>query len=540
MFKSIRSLRTKILLAVATASVLVAFALGVALFSMQRISADFQRFLEVDQAKLQAYSEMYAQGLQGGQALRNIVLNPGNDKAYVNLDKSTADYTQAFDNAIKLAAGQKAEMEVLDQIKDTWALNQAAKEKIRGLAKLNQVEAIATLNKEETPHWRKVRADLLKLIETQHDAVQATRKQITSNVKQAWVMSLVLGGAAILLGGLMVLVVSESVRRSLDAVRSAMAELAGGEGDLTKRMPVETADEVGRTGSAFNEFMVGLQQMICQMRVNADAVAHAATNLSQSASEVSQASHAQSDAAASAASAVEEMTVSVGHVADSAEHVSQLSHDGFNRTQDGNASLEKLVGEIELARRAVNDIASSVTEFMQHTNAITNMTKQVKDIADQTNLLALNAAIEAARAGEQGRGFAVVADEVRKLAEKSSQSASEIDAVTRSLEQQSIEVERNIQRGLGSLASGENMLGDVAAQFNKVGHAVSQANDGVDSITRSVKEHTLGSSEISRHMERIAQMAEQNSHAIQKTSNHALELENLAAGLRGMVARFKV
>lgn len=481
---------------------------------------------------------MYAQGLQGGQALRNIVLNPGNDKAYVNLDKSTADYTQAFDNAIKLAAGQKAEMEVLDQIKDTWALNQAAKEKIRGLAKLHQVEAIATLNKEETPHWRKVRADLLKLIETQRDAVQATRKQIASNVKQAWVMSLVLGGAAILLGGLMVLVVSESVRRSLDAVRSAMAELAGGEGDLTKRMPVETADEVGRTGSAFNEFMVGLQQTICQMRVNADAVAHAATNLSQSASEVSQASHAQSDAAASAASAVEEMTVSVGHVADSVEHVSQLSHDGFNRTQDGNASLEKLVGEIELARRAVNDIASSVTEFMQHTNAITNMTKQVKDIADQTNLLALNAAIEAARAGEQGRGFAVVADEVRKLAEKSSQSASEIDAVTRSLEQQSIEVERNIQRGLVSLASGENMLGDVAAQFNKVGHAVSQANDGVDSITRSVKEHTLGSSEISRHMERIAQMAEQNSHAIQKTSNHALELENLAAGLRGMVARF--
>jgi len=84
------------------------------------------------------------------------------------------------------------------------------------------------------------------------------------------------------------------------------------------------------------------------------------------------------------------------------------------------------------------------------------------------------------------------------------------------------------------------MLGDVAELFSKVGHAVSEANNGVDSITRSVKEHTLGSSEISRHMERIAQMAEQNSHAIKKTSDHALELENLAAGLRGMVARFKV
>ena len=540
MFKSIHSLRTKMLLAVISASFLVACALAVALFYMQRMSADFQTFLEVDQAKLQAYSEMYAQGLQGGQALRNIVLNPGNDKAYVNLDKSTADFNQAFDAASKLATGNQAETAVLNQIKDTWAANQSAKDSVRGLAKASQAEAIATLNKEETPRWRSLRADLLKLIDAQRTAVQTTRTQIASSVKQAWIMTLVLGGAAILLGGLMVIVVSESVRRSLDAVRSSMVELAGGEGDLTKRMPVDSADEVGRTGKAFNEFMVGLQQMICQMRVNADAVAHAASNLSQSSSEVSQASHTQSEAAASAASAVEEMTVSVSNVADSAEHVSRLSHDGFVRTQHGNESLGKLVGEIEVARKAVNDIASSVTEFMKHTTAITDMTKQVKDIADQTNLLALNAAIEAARAGEQGRGFAVVADEVRKLAEKSAQSATEIDLVTRALGQQSLEVERSIQRGLGSLEAGENMLGDVAELFSKVGHAVSEANDGVDSITRSVKEHTVGSLEISRHMERIAQMAEQNSHAIQKTSNHALELENLAAGLRGMVARFKV
>ncbi len=540
MFKSIRSLRTKMLLAVGTASLLVACALGVSLFYMHRIGADFQTFLQIDQAKLQAYSEMYAQGLQGGQALRNIVLNPGNETAYVNLGVCTTAFNKALENASKLAIGNKVETSVLDKIRETWSADQTAKDKIRSLAKLNPTEAIVVLNKEETPLWRAVRADLLKLIETQREAVLATRQEITSSVKQAWTISLALGAAAIFLGGLMVIAVSESVRRSLDAVRISMTELAGGEGDLTKRMPVESADEVGRTGSAFNEFMVGLQQMIGQMRVNADAVANAAAKLSQSANEVSQASHTQSDAAASAASAVEEMTVSVSNVAESAEHVSQLSQDGFERTQHGNESLGKLVGEIGVARLAVNDIASAVTEFMKHTNAITSMTKQVKDIADQTNLLALNAAIEAARAGEQGRGFAVVADEVRKLAEKSAQSATEIDSVTRSLGQQSVEVERSIQRGLGSLETGENMLGNVAELFGKVGQAVSQANDGVDNITRAVKEHTLGSSEISRHMERIAQMAEQNSHAIKNTSNHAQELEGLAASLRGMVVRFKI
>jgi methyl-accepting chemotaxis protein len=541
MFKSIRSLRTKMLIAVGSASLLVACALGIALYYMQQISSDFHRFLDVDQTKLQAYSEMYAQGLQGGQALRNIVLDPNViEKASKNLQIANTAFDQSFATAMQLTANDIDEQAALKSIKDDWEATQIAKEKVRSLAKDKQAEAIIALNKEETPNWRKVRETLLKMIDVQRHAVSATRARIADSVKRAWILSLIFGSAAIFLGGLLVIVVSESVRRSLDAVRQSMVELAHGEGDLTRRMPVTAADEVGRTSSAFNEFMGGLQSMIQQMRENADEVASAAAKLSHSANEVSEASHTQSDAASSAAAAVEEMTVSVAHVADSAEHVRKLSQDSYDRTQNGKQSLSRLVGEIESVRAAVNDIANAVTEFMKSTNAITGMTKEVKDIADQTNLLALNAAIEAARAGEQGRGFAVVADEVRKLAEKSATSATEIDSVTRSLGQQSIDVERSIQRGLGSLETSEEMLESVAGMFGEVSDAVSDANAGVDSITRAVKEHTLGSTEISRHMERIAQMAEQNSHVIEQTSRHATQLEGLASSLRGMVVRFKV
>lgn len=540
MFKAIRSLRTKMLIAVGSASLLVACALGIALYSMQQISSDFHRFLDADQAKLHAYTEMYAQGLQGGQALRNIVLNPGNEKAYQNLDKANQEFALALDSAIRLAGADQTELATLKSIQNDWATTEAAKEKVRTLAKDNQAEAIATLNRDETPNWRKVRETLLKMIAAQRESVNDTRAQISNSVKRAWTLSLILGGFAVALGSLLVIAVSEGVRRSLESVRQSMVELASGEGDLTRRMPVETADEVGRTGSAFNDFMAGLQTMIRQVRENADEVAHAAAKLSQSAGDVSQASLNQSEAASSAAAAVEEMTSSVAHVAESAEHVRSLSQESHDRTQSGNLSLSKLVGEIDSVRNAVSDIASAVNEFMKSTSIITGMTKQVKDIADQTNLLALNAAIEAARAGEQGRGFAVVADEVRKLAEKSAQSATEIDAVTRSLGDQSVEVERSIQRGLGSLQASENMLENVAGIFGEVSHAVTEANSGVDSITRAVKEHTIGSSEISRHMERIAQMAEQNSHVIEQTSSHAHQLEKLAFGLRGMVSRFKV
>ena len=199
-----------------------------------------------------------------------------------------------------------------------------------------------------------------------------------------------------------------------------------------------------------------------------------------------------------------------------------------------------MIGEIGRVQDAVNQIAGSVKEFVDSTRAITGMTQQVKEIADQTNLLALNAAIEAARAGEQGRGFAVVADEVRKLAEKSAKSANEIDQVTNSLNQKSTHVEATVQAGLHSLQATQEQIGRVSTMLTEAGEAVTKSSHGVSDIAASVGEQSLASTEIARHVEQIAQMSEENHAAVESNNQDIVRLEQLARELQGAVSRFRV
>ncbi len=329
------------------------------------------------------------------------------------------------------------------------------------------------------------------------------------------------------------------VTAPLDQLVSGLRNIAKGEGDLTQRLPVRGKDEIGEAASAFNDMMTKISALVRQVSQSASQVSTAARELASNANQVADGSHRQNETSSSAAASVEQMASAITSIAASTEEVHEQSRESLRRSQEGNTSLSHLIGEVSAVESTVREIADSVQRFVDSTLAINKMTREVKDIADQTNLLALNAAIEAARAGEQGRGFAVVADEVRKLAEKSATSASEIDAITRALSQQSDAVQGSVQNGLAHLASSQESMEVVAKVLGEASGSVTRVGQGLDAIADATEEQRRVSGQVATNIESIAGMARENTSAVEQTTAAAQELERLAANLQDLVGRFK-
>jgi methyl-accepting chemotaxis protein len=268
-------------------------------------------------------------------------------------------------------------------------------------------------------------------------------------------------------------------------------------------------------------------------------LAQTSTALASSSEVVAEGTAKQSSAAAAVASNVQEIAASIGSISDSAQAVRETSHLSLSNTEEGGTSLAQLQQEIESVKKGFAAINSSVGDFVSNTEAITAMTKQVKDLADQTNLLALNAAIEAARAGEQGRGFAVVADEVRKLAEKSARAANEIELVTSRLASQSTSVDEALSACTKSLQTSVANLDQLQKVFDHAKDAVIAADRGIDDIAGGVREHSNNSNDIARHIEEIAAMAERNTTAVTQSNQSMRTLVELSEQLQSSVAHFR-
>ncbi|HUW38429.1 MAG TPA: methyl-accepting chemotaxis protein [Rhodocyclaceae bacterium] len=329
-----------------------------------------------------------------------------------------------------------------------------------------------------------------------------------------------------------------SVMTSVRQLSSGSAALAGG--DLTSRIALDSRDELSQVAVSFNHMAESFSKLLHKVQQTAANVATAANETARSSIKVSESSHVQSEAAGSMAAAVEQMTVGVGQISELAGSAQQISMQNGGLSSEGGEIVAKTVREMEQIAQMVNDSAKIIAELGLHSDNISAVVGVIKEIADQTNLLALNAAIEAARAGEQGRGFAVVADEVRKLAERTSQSTQEIGAMIQSIQSGTGNAVASMKASVTRVADGVALSRQAGEAIGKVKDGAGQVSQAVTDISQALREQSVANNEISRNVERIAQMAEENNAAVLTTSAAAQQLERLSAELATEVRRFRV
>ena len=266
--------------------------------------------------------------------------------------------------------------------------------------------------------------------------------------------------------------------KGLFQVRDAMREISQGEGDLTRRIEVAGEDEVAQTAEAFNQFVQRLNGMFRELRDEAGQLTQGVIEVSGAVKRLADDSHVLADISSSNAAAIEEVTVSISHIADATRETDSLARNTGEHSRESANDMQRISSEMSRTSESVGELSSLLASLEQRSQEISKITNVIRDIADQTNLLALNAAIEAARAGEQGRGFAVVADEVRKLAERTGQATVEISQMVENILGETGKAVQNMNTTVGAVdASVPDRPGARAADRDRRRDAASDRQD---------------------------------------------------------------
>lgn len=337
------------------------------------------------------------------------------------------------------------------------------------------------------------------------------------------------------------LLVARSILKQLggepDHVVSIVRAIAGG--DLRTGIELGKADKNSML-SAVADMRDGLVVMLKKTVQVAETITGHAEHIATAASQVAAASHDQAHATSSSAAALEEVTVSINEVSEIASATEERAKETLNKAATGEVAVHKAAAEVAEVERLITTSATKVEELKIRSIEIGTVASVIKDIADQTNLLALNAAIEAARAGEQGRGFAVVADEVRKLAERTSEATTRIATTVESVQIDTDGVVNTMHEAVPQVQASMAQVNEVATILvdirNEADDSVAKARD----VAQATREQGTAANELAANVERIASMAEEVSATMGGNAGAAREMQEMAVELKSAVSQFKL
>ena len=515
-------------------------ATAVAYGGLRSTSAQFGAFLDGVGALNQGYREMYAQGLQMGQALRNIVLDPANPKAYQNLEKARNDFATARESATHAAATVDGFAQAVNRLEALASAQANAQIAVMAALKANQTEeAKGLINSSETPAWRSLKQALLDDIDTLQKLTETQRSEVAAKVERLQAIILGLSLLAVVIGIASVVTTLAYVRRELGSEPAYARQVANSvaTGDLSQPIALENGDT--------SSLLASLASMQQQLRQLVGSLAGHARDIEHTARQVSEATDQVAAGSSQQLSFSQEMVGNAQNLADSLRDVmaavtlaEQIVETSSRTSGAGAALASKAATETEAMAGSVRATASDIQQLGTQSAKINSILGVISDIASQTNLLALNAAIEAARAGDQGRGFAVVADEVRNLARRTAASTSEIQNMINALQssvRQAVEAIR---------ASGEVMTictedsENTKQAIDTISNELQHIADLSSQIAAAAEQQQCTSAEIARNMNNINGIADENRTALDQVGHTSEQLQQLSREQQALVHKF--
>jgi methyl-accepting chemotaxis protein len=377
--------------------------------------------------------------------------------------------------------------------------------------------------------------ELLTAHKGQEDSAASANKTVRFSI----ILNIAFGAVSILMAALLGVILYRSIVRPVVKVKE-LIESAERENSLTRRLDHIGKDEIGEMSRCYNTFLDRLQNTISQISDMSNHVSDSSRELSVTSAQMVGRANSQAEQTAGIATATEEMSATVNDVSNNTLSAADFSHKLKSSVLEGGEIIRHAIDGIKSVAKTIKDATGTIDGLSNESERIGEIVSVINDIADQTNLLALNAAIEAARAGEQGRGFAVVADEVRKLAARTTTATGEIAAMIHSIQSESGNVAKSMARGIGEAESGVLLANQAGEALEKIVEGIEEVAEMISQIATASQEQTATIEVISTNIHQVSEVTDDFASGMKQSAASAENLDQLAKGMKQLVGQFRI
>jgi methyl-accepting chemotaxis protein len=446
------------------------------------------------------------------------------------LKEHSAKYEASIDSAKEKQLYEDFQRNWADYVRKGDELSQAAKE-----GKKARVDAATNAASEAFHSAFEVLQQDTKLND---DGAEQSRQSAEASYRASrmWVIGILV--ACVGLGLIMAFSITKAIVGPVKKTVDVLESLA--KGDLTQQLPLATKDEMGDMARSLNQAITAMHSTVVSIEQNSQALATASEEISSAATQTASGADSQQQQATQVATAMQEMSATVLQVSENSNKAADAARLAANTARDGGQIVEEALASMRSIADSVGNTAKKIEELGKSSKQIGEIVGVINDIADQTNLLALNAAIEAARAGEQGRGFAVVADEVRKLAERTTKATKEIAQMIQNIQAETEHAVETMEQGTKQVEKGVETTSKAGSSLHEIIKSSEQVGEMITHIATAATEQSSATEQVNGNVEQIAKITRESAAGAQQSAKACQELSGLAMDLQALVSKFKV